>query len=480
MSEETDALSEVLSTEECWRAVCETLRQRLAEHTYRTYVGGATVLSSDEGKLRLGYRNGLVVNVVSNVYREAFEEELLRVSNRRILVLPEAWSPDGVEPAPARVVAPAKVARLSVEDALVTKPRVVEPLGEGEPPAPRRHSSGLDLRHTFDSFVVGPSNQFAFAACKAVADGPGKTYNPLFIWGGSGLGKTHLMQAVGNKALADNPKLKLLYVTSEQFMNELISSIQTRRTAEFRARYRECDMLLIDDIQFVAGKASTEEEFFHTFNTLHGQGKQIIVTSDRVPHDIDKMEERLRSRFQWGLISDVQPPEMETRVAILKAKAQTMRLRIEDDVAQFIALYIRQNVRELEGCLTRLAAYASLIQGPLTVDTCKDMLKSLLVNRGEKVDCEQIIKACADYFRVTVADIKGPVREKQIARARQVAMYLCRKLTNASYPELGKRWFGKDHSTVLTACQRVPVLMAEDSDFRRAVETLERELSASM
>jgi chromosomal replication initiator protein len=467
-----------------WRAVGETLSQRLSGHTYRTYVASARVLSSDVGLLRLGYATRFMLDMVRDHYRPLFEEELLRVANRRVAVELEIAEPLPEDPSAPPVLvehlAPALLSRPATAIAPVRARVTVEPSGPGEPPPSRRGANGIDSKYTFESFVVGASNQFASAACKAVADGPGRTYNPLFLWGGSGLGKTHLMQAVGNKALADRPGLNIIYTSSEQFTNELITGIQTNKMHEFRRRYRECDLLLVDDVQFLAGKKATEEEFFHTFNALHSQNKQIIISSDTVPHEIDDMEERLRSRFQWGLIADVQPPEMETRVAILKTKAASMRLQLADDVTTFLATHIRQNVRELEGSLTRIAAFANLMKGPLTVDVCKDVLRSLLSNRGEKLDCEQVIKVCSEHFKVTVAEIKGPSRTKHLARARQAAMFLSRRLTGASFPEIGKRFGKKDHSTVIHAVQRVPELMAEDMDFRKSVETLERALSRSL
>jgi chromosomal replication initiator protein len=462
-----DALLQEPLEEQSWSAVVETLQERLSAHTFRTYVAVARVHSSAPGVLRLAYPTRFLIDLVRDHYRSLFEEELLAVANRRISIELEMYEPapaialEVVPAAPSEEGAPPKALAVHVE---ARRP--------GEPPPSRRSANGLDSRYTFESFVVGTSNQFAHAACKGVADAPGTTYNPLFIYGGVGLGKTHLMQAVGNKACADRPGIQVLYTTSEQFTNDLITAIQNKRMHEFRKRYRECDILLIDDVQFLAKKPATEEEFFHTFEALHQQ--------KTVPHEIDNMEERLRSRFQSGLIADVQPPEMETRIAILKSKAQAMNLELYDEVALFLATHIRQNVRELEGCLTRIAAFGSLVRQPLSVEVCKDVLKSVLVNKGQKVDVEQIIKHCAEHFHVSVQDIKGPVRKKQLARARQAAMFLSRKLTGSSYPELGDKFGGKDHSTVINAVQRVPELMAEDDDFRKSVEVLERELSAAM
>lgn len=454
-----------------WGAVRDTLETRLSGHTFRTYVASARVLSTATGILRLGYSNRFLIDMVRDHYRATFEEELLQVANRRIAVELELDETQAIAPAPA----PAK-AKAKSPAAAPARP-VVEPLGPGEPPPQQRIQGGLDTRYTFESFVTGTSNHFAHAACQAVSAQPGKLYSPLFLWGGSGLGKTHLMQAVGHEVVRHDPRKQVLYATSEQFTNELIAAIQTRRMNEFRRRYREVDVLLIDDVQFLARKPATEEEFFHTFNALHQAGKQIIVSSDTPPQDIDHLEERLRSRFRMGLVADIQAPDMDTRVAILKAKSRAMSVELPQDVAVFLASHVRQNVRELEGALLRITAYANLMRGPLTVDVCREVLRSLLVNQGRKVDTDLIIKRCAEHFRVTIADIKGRVRKKQIVRARQAAMYLARRLTKSSYPELGGQFGGKDHSTVINAVKRVPQIMAEDEDFRASVESLEREMS---
>ncbi len=462
-----------------WTAVVETLKRRWSAHTFRTYVAPAVVVDVRPGALRLGYGSDFMVDQVRDYYRGHFEGELLRVCNRRVTVeltvvkTEAAPEPPGPPPPPSLELVSADEPpgrRPSPKDRGQLR---VDPVAPGEPPVGRRGPSGLESRYTLDNFVVGTSNEFAHAACKAVAGNPGRTYNPLFLYGGVGLGKTHLMQAVGNKVLADRPNAVVLYTSCEQFTNDMVASLQSNRMLEFRRRYRECDLLLIDDVQFLAKKVATQEEFFHTFNVLHAKGSQIIVSSDTVPNELNGMEERLRSRFQWGLIADVQPPEMETRLAILRSKAEAMRLSLADDVAQFLAVHIRQNVRELEGSLVRIAAFSSLMKGPITLEVCREVLRSVLVNRGEKVDGEQIIKVCAERFGVTAAEIKGRVRTKHLARARQAAMYLTRIVTKASFPEIGRKFGGKDHSTVINACDRVRELMAADPDFRKAVEALE-------
>jgi chromosomal replication initiator protein len=333
----------------------------------------------------------------------------------------------------------------------------------------------LNAKYTFDTFVVGPSNQFVHAACLAVAEVPGRNYNPLFIYGGVGLGKTHLLNAIGHRILQRRPDHQLIYLHSEQFVNEVITSIRYEKMEDFQNKYRsQCDVLLIDDIQFIAGKDRTQVEFFHIFNALHESRRQIVMTSDKFPQEIPGLEERLRSRFQWGLIADIQPPEMETRVAILMQKSEMDGIDLPDDVAIFLATNIKSNVRELEGSLTRLAAYASLHSRPLTVELAKEVLKDLIQARSELVTIEQIQKLVASYFNVKVTDLKGERRSRIISVPRQVAMYLCRKHTKASYPEIGDRFGGKDHSTVISAVNKIARLLKTDPHLKMSVDNIER------
>ncbi|MFM2154048.1 MAG: hypothetical protein RL199_2483 [Pseudomonadota bacterium] len=460
-----------------WHTAVGVLEDRMRRGSvFDRYVKSAQVLSACDGRLVLGYGSPFIAEWVREGYRQEFEAELMRASNRRIAVDFEvvAAAPElkvVPSPAPAPVVPPRKPPRPPAAIA-------AEPAGAGEPPAPRRLKNGLDTRYTFENYVVGGSNQFAFAACKAVSEAVGQVYNPLVLWGGVGLGKTHLMQAVAHGALAVRPGTSVLYVSSEQFTNDLVTALQTKRMGEFRKRYRECDLLLVDDIQFFAGKQATMEEFFHTFNDLHAKGRQVIVTCDRAPAAIDGLEERLRSRLQWGLLADIQPPELETRVAILQSKAATMRLPLAAEVAQFVATHVRRNVRELEGTLTRLAAFASLIKSGVTLEMCREVLRSVLLHQGKRVDAEVVMRACAEHFAVTVADMTGPSRVRHLARARQAAMFLVRQVTKASYPEIGRQFGGRDHSTVIAACDRVKELMLEDVDFRRSLEQLQERLTS--
>jgi chromosomal replication initiator protein len=331
---------------------------------------------------------------------------------------------------------------------------------------------GLNPRYTFDSFVVGSSNQFAQAACQAVAELPSRAYNPLFIYGGVGLGKTHLLHAVGHQAAKLFPGLTVVYLSSERFTNELINAIRYDRTAEFRGRYRTIDLLLIDDIQFISGKERTQEEFFHTFNDLYESRKQIIVSSDCSPKDIPEIEERLRSRFEWGLIADIQPPDFETRVAILKKKAALERVLLPDDVAYLIAGRVKSNIRELEGSLTRMIAFCALTGREMTVDLAQEVLLDLWGEDEKVITIEQVQRKVCDLFGLKPSDMKAKTRTKAIAFPRQVAMYLARQLTHASLAEVGRAFGGKDHTTVLHAVEKIHTLLQEDPKLRKTVDSL--------
>jgi chromosomal replication initiator protein len=341
-----------------------------------------------------------------------------------------------------------------------------------EAPATGGHpTSPLNPKYTFESFVVSSSNELAHAAALRVAEAPAITYNPLFIYGGVGLGKTHLMHAIGNHLRATRPQLRQRYISSETFMNELISSIRFEKTPEFRDRYRSSDLLLIDDIQFLAGKERTQEEFFHTFNALYEAQKQIVITSDCPPRDIATIEERLRSRFEWGLIADIQPPDLETKVAILNKKAAAEDVVLPQDVALFIASKIKSNIRELEGSLIRLLAYASLTTREIDLALAKDVLKDILADDSKMVSIESIQKYVANYFHMKVPEIKSKSNTKQISFPRQVAMYLCKTLTDASLPEIGKRFGGKHHSTVIHAIKKIEEKRGRERDFDRMVNS---------
>ena len=333
------------------------------------------------------------------------------------------------------------------------------------------NSGGLTPRYTFDTFIVGPSNQFAHAACRAVAEAPSRSYNPLFIYGGVGLGKTHLMHAIGQYVLLHDPSLTLTYISSERFMNEMINAVRYDRILDFRERYRSVDVLLVDDIQFVSGKEGTQTEFFHTFNALYDSQKQIVLSSDRPPHEIPALEERLRSRFEWGLIADIQPPDLETKVAILKRRAEAEAVPLPDNVALYIAGRIKSNVRELEGSLTRLIAYASLTGREISLDLTQEILKNVIDQDEKHVTIESIQKFVADYYQLKVAELKSRNNSKSVAMPRQVAMYVCKSLTHASLPEIGRSFGGKHHSTVIHSIKKVEELRKNDGHFNSLIES---------
>lgn len=347
----------------------------------------------------------------------------------------------------------------------------------------KRPSSGFTLRtppmnprYVFDTFVTGPSNQMATAAANRVAEDPGISYNPLFIYGSVGLGKTHLVQAIGHHVLQNRPGSRVQYETTEQFVTNVVQGIRHNSMELLRSAYRECDVLIIDDIQFIAGKEASQNEFFNTFNTLHDAQKAVVITSDKMPAEIPDLEERVRSRFGWGLVVDLKPPELETRLAILKKKAERDNIPFTDEVGSFIAQSVRSNVRELEGALIRVGAFSSLQHRPVTLDLAKEALKDLVKDRAQ-LTAELIIQKVAAYFDVKVSDLKGKSRTRHIARPRQIAMYLCRKLLNASYPEIGRAFGGKDHTTALNANKRIEALKG-DADVAPHLDSLERSLSA--
>jgi chromosomal replication initiator protein len=358
---------------------------------------------------------------------------------------------------------------------------VTEEPAAAPPPAPvQRAPEGLPLspKYTFDTFVIGSGNRFAHAAALAVADAPARAYNPLFIYGGVGLGKTHLLQAIGHHVVHRHHLHRVAYISSEKFTNELINSIRDDRTLDFRSKYRNVDVLLIDDIQFLAGKERTQEEFFHTFNTLHEASRQIIITSDRPPKEIPTLEDRLRSRFEWGLIADIQPPDVETRIAILRKKAEIDGTGVPDEVAEFIAQRIQSNIRELEGALVRVVAYATLTRATITVELAAEILKELLPSgSGRPLSIPVIQKAVAEHWSLRVEEMRAKRRTKGVAFPRQIAMYLSRELTDASLPRIGEEFGGRDHTTVMHACDRVKEEIARDSQLaariKKLVETLQ-------
>ena len=335
----------------------------------------------------------------------------------------------------------------------------------------------LNPKYTFDTFVIGNSNRFAHAASLAVAEAPAQAYNPLFIYGGVGLGKTHLMHAIGHYILNQNPSTKVVYVSSEKFTNELINSIREYRNEEFRNKYRNVDVLLIDDIQFIAGKEGTQEEFFHTFNALHESNKQIIISSDRPPKEIPTLEDRLRSRFEWGLIADIQPPDLETRIAILRKKANVENIKVNDDVMLYIASKIESNIRELEGALIRVVAYSSLTNSDITVELAEEALKDILsTNKVVEITVDSIKEIVSKNFKIKIEDFNSKKRTRAIAYPRQIAMYLTRELTDLSLPKIGDEFGGRDHTTVIHAYDKISADIKENPELKRKVEDMIKQL----
>ncbi|MDM7922556.1 MAG: chromosomal replication initiator protein DnaA [Pyrinomonadaceae bacterium] len=332
--------------------------------------------------------------------------------------------------------------------------------------------NSLNPKYTFEKFVVGSSNQFAHAAAVGAAETPGKTYNPLFIYGGTGLGKTHLMHAIGHQIKRNNRHMRVAYITSEKFMNELINAIRYDKTHSFREKYRSIDVLLMDDVQFFAGKERTQEEFFHTFNTLHNNQKQIVISSDCPPREIPTLEERLHSRFEWGLIADIEPPDLETKVAILKRKADLDGIDLDDDIAIFIASKVKSNIRELEGSLTRLLAISSLRGVPISKMLVQEALKNIIDDRTEGLTMERISRFVASHYKLTVDEMKSKSNSRAIAFPRQIAMYLCKRLTKHSYPEIGREFGGKHHTTVMHSFEKIEQMVKDDRVFHNTVSEL--------
>ena len=358
-----------------------------------------------------------------------------------------------------------------------------QPDGSGSTVSTVRQNTGtrakrgiqLNPKYTFKNFVVGAGNQFAHAACMAVAEQPAKAYNPLFIYGDTGLGKTHLLNAIGNY-VAERTDLRIAYLTTEQFTNEVINSIRYDKMMDLRKRYRHIDMLMIDDIQFLAGKERTQEEFFHTFNALYEAHKQLVLSSDRFPKDMPDIEERLRSRFEWGLIADLQPPDVETRIAILRKKSEDEGITLPEDVIQFLATTMKSNIRELEGSLVRLGAYASLTGQTITLEMAKSVLRDLIGTKKKIVSMDDIQETVGARFHVKIADLKSRRRSKTLVHPRQIAMYLCRELTDSSYPEIGRQFGGKDHTTIIHACKQMIKAKDSDSEFSATLESLKEQI----
>jgi chromosomal replication initiator protein len=472
-----------------WDKILSHLESKVNRQSFNTWLKPTQQRSLAEGTLQVEVPSLLFIDWIRKNYLPLIEESAreLECGNLQVSFTSRPAPPAGGASS-ARSAAPAAAhgqaaARVSVESS-----RSAGGAGKnGEvdrsssqaarlapPPAPgwQGLTSGLNPRYTFDSFVVSSSNQLAHAAAVAVAEQPSSAYNPLFIYGGVGLGKTHLMHAIGNTIARVMPGLRHLYISTESFMNDLINSIRFEKTIDFKDRYRKVDLLLIDDIQFLAGKERTQEEFFHTFNALYESQKQIVVTSDCPPRDIPTLEERLRSRFEWGLIADIQPPDLETKVAIIRKKAEAENIQLPEDVALFISSRIRSNIRELEGSLIRLLAFASLTGRKIDLEMAKETLKDLIEDRAHSVTVETIQKHVANYYHIKVTELKARNNSKHISFPRQVAMYICKRLTDKSLPAIGAQFGGKHHTTVIHALRKIEALRERDKEFDRIVAGL--------
>jgi chromosomal replication initiator protein len=454
-----------------WDSILARVETKINRHSFYTWFKPSSFLSETGDLVRVRVPNPVFRDWLTKHYAGLINEALAELDRPMVQIEFVAETPAAGPISAAAEAAPVIPAEETEEASEATAPDWV-PAGDGAPPANTAPGVGLNLRYTFDTFVVGPSNQFAEAASRAVAEAPARSYNPLYIYGGVGLGKTHLMHAIGHYVLRNNPHFKLTYISTERFMNEMINAVKTDRVIDFRERYRGVDMLLVDDIQFLAGKEGTQNEFFHTFNALYDAQKQIVLSSDCPPNEIPSLEERLRSRFEWGLIADIQPPDLETKVAILKKKAEAESVPLPDNVAIYIAEKIKSNIRELEGSLIRLIAYASLTNREVTISLAQEVLKNVIGQDERAVTVDMIQKSVADYYQLKVVDMRARNNSKSVALPRQIAMYLCKTLTHASLPEIGRSFGGKHHSTVIHSIRKIETLRKKDRDFNNVINML--------
>jgi len=426
-----------------WDHALPLIEEEVTPVGYRTWILSITPVNIENGYLNVTVPDDINKNMVDHRYKELIQNAVYEVSGKRCTLVVHIGEP---------------------------------PKEKKEEKAARNLGMPLNPKYTFDSFVVGGSNRFAHAASLAVAETPARTYNPLFLYGGVGLGKTHLLHAIGNFIIENNSDMQVMYISAETFTNELINSIKDSRNDEFREKYRSVDVLMVDDIQFIAGKKVTEEEFFHTFNTLYDANKQIIITSDRPPKEMKTLEDRLRSRFEWGIIGDLYAPDYETRVAILRKKAQLEKIEIQDETVELIAEKITSNIRELEGVFNRVLAYRGLINSEITIDVALDAMKSYHATGGPRVSPEEIVAACAKFYHIKEEDIMGNKRTKNIALARQVAMYMMREILGYSHLKIAK-YFDKDHTTVIYGIRKVEENIKTNNAFHLDISTLKKDIT---
>ena len=435
-----------------WNQCKEELKNRVNKSNYEIWLDPISFVSVDEKFITVSVPNNYYIDRINKDYLKLLEEIVRDIFKKNI----------GVS-----LISNGEAGEFTIQDNIIKKEKRERVIST-------THITGLNSKYTFDNFIVGNCNQFAHAAAKAVAESS-ITYNPLFIYGDVGLGKTHLMQAAGNFILS-NSKKRVLYVTSEIFVNDLITSIQHNKMTSFREKYRSLDVLFVDDVHFIAGKEHSQEEFFHTFNTLFELHKQIILSSDKYPREIPKLVERLKSRFEWGLIADIQPPELETRIAILKRKAEENGIDLPQDVAEFIASRVKSNIRELEGSLSRITAVSSLKGKNISLQLAEDSFRDIFKAREKAISTNDIQRAVAEYFNVRVTDLRSKKRERNISLPRQVAMYLCKELTNLSLEDIGKSFGGRDHSTVIHAQKKIEKICKENNEISTAIKQIKKSL----
>lgn len=446
---------------ELWEKTLNIIKGELSEVSFNTWIKSCEPISMSSDTIRISVPNAFTQEILEKRYKDLVANSIRAICSKlyniEFLIASEIQNTEEEKSE--------KQSNKKIKED--TKVIVSEEM-----------NTNLNPKYTFDSFVIGNSNRFAHAASLAVAESPAKAYNPLFIYGGVGLGKTHLMHAIGHYVLQNNPSAKVVYVSSEKFTNELINAIKDDKNEEFRTKYRNVDVLLIDDIQFIAGKERTQEEFFHTFNALHDANKQIILSSDRPPKEIPTLEDRLRSRFEWGLIADIQVPDFETRMAILKKKADVEKLNVANEVMVYIATKIKSNIRELEGALIRIVAYSSLTNREITVDLASEALKDIISKKqGKHITIEIIQDVVANYFNLRVEDLKSQRRTRNVSYPRQIAMYLSRKLTDMSLPKIGEEFGGRDHTTVIHAYEKISDNLNRDESLQHTIDDLTKKLT---
>ncbi|UMZ75187.1 chromosomal replication initiator protein DnaA [Natranaerofaba carboxydovora] len=441
-----------LDKDTVWQETLEDMKTKLREPSFETWLKPTEPVNIDDNKITINAPNDFTKDWLETRYVDSIKDSLKKVTNKELKV---------------KFILPGEETIDSEENS-----KTEEENSNNNVVISNQHNTWLNPKYTFDSFVIGNANRFAHAASLAVAEAPAKAYNPLFIYGGVGLGKTHLMHAIGHYVLEHMSELRVVYISSEKFTNEFINAIRDNKTTQFRSKYRNIDILLVDDIQFLAGKEQTQEEFFHTFNSLHENNKQIIISSDRPPKEIPTLEDRLRSRFEWGLITDIQAPDLETRIAILRKKAHLEKLELPNDVIVYIANQIDTNIRELEGGLIRVIAYSSLANKKITTETAKEALKDILPNKQQpkQITTENIQKTVAHYFGLKVDDLKAKKRTRTVAFPRQIAMYLARELTENSLPKIGEDFGGRDHTTVMHAHEKISRDLEKDNRLDQTIK----------